>query len=270
MHPKKRKYIQYIQSRAQIRPKSNTNDKVVTISAADTEKKQIKTEITFQNSYQMYLKMKKEIQERQGSYVCIKRKLPKNPENYLMFNSKYGLDKDNIKKPTVKSPPNLPLKMFIEFIAQDLERYKLSVQHQIEKDKLVLVVEQELLRVHTRSELISKQSIPLSACTILQNKEIYTLLSDHKTVTKEPQNKRQPISRRILCSSLQDVKDKWEVVKQQMLNRHKLEAESLNAYQKMLWERKLKKCAICPHNKKPTIHLDHVPLIVVTDFDLPT
>ena len=44
---------------------------------------------------------------------------------------------------------------------------------------------------------------------------------------------------RLFLSWLQDVDDKWEKIKEQMVLRHHNEAESLNAVQKMDWEWKV-------------------------------
>lgn len=93
------------------------------------------------------------------------------------------------------------------FLEQEKERYKLRLQHLIERvrsrlsssranslvfgfvlfklrmlvpllqEKLVLSVEQEILRVHTRAaRALANQAVPLSICTILKDEEIYNAL----------------------------------------------------------------------------------------------
>ncbi|CAN7978154.1 unnamed protein product, partial [Ixodes persulcatus] len=61
------------------------------------------------------------------------------------------------------------------FGEQEQERYKLRLQHLIERaSKLVLSAEQEILRVHGRAaRAIQNQAVPLSACSILRDEEIY-------------------------------------------------------------------------------------------------
>ena len=52
---------------------------------------------------------------------------------------------------------------------------KLRLKHVVEKEKLVLAVEQEILRVHARAARAhTNQSLPYSVCTILRDEEIYT------------------------------------------------------------------------------------------------
>lgn len=52
----------------------------------------------------------------------------------------------NIKEPVTTLPPNLPAAMKDIFTEQEHARYKLKMQHVVEKEKLVLSVEQEILR----------------------------------------------------------------------------------------------------------------------------
>lgn len=48
----------------------------------------------------------------------------------------------------------------------------------IEKEKLVLSVEQEILRVHGRAaRALANQSLPFSVCTILRDEEVYNLIT---------------------------------------------------------------------------------------------
>ena len=50
---------------------------------------------------------------------------------------------------------------------------RLDRQHIIEKEKLVLAVEQEILRVHGRAaRALANQSLPYSVCTILRDEEV--------------------------------------------------------------------------------------------------
>lgn len=48
----------------------------------------------------------------------------------------------------------------------------------VEKEKLVLSVEQEILRVHGRAaRALANQSLPFSVCTILKDEECYNLIT---------------------------------------------------------------------------------------------
>lgn len=47
------------------------------------------------------------------------------------------------------------------------------MQHLIEKEKLVLSVEQEILRVHGRAaRALANQALPFSVCTFLKDEEV--------------------------------------------------------------------------------------------------
>ena len=80
--------------------------------------------------------------------------------------------------PMIQPPPSLsdgPLRDL--FKQQEEERYKLRQKHVVEKEKLVLAKEQEILRVHGRAaRALANQSLPYSVCTILRDEEIYTLI----------------------------------------------------------------------------------------------
>lgn len=53
-----------------------------------------------------------------------------------------------------------------------------QLQHVVEKEKLVLSVEQEILRVHGRAaRALANQSLPFSVCTILRDEECYNLIT---------------------------------------------------------------------------------------------
>lgn len=75
--------------------------------------------------------------------------------------------------PLLTSPANLQIQMKETFIEQEKERHKLRLQHLVEKEKLVLSVEQEILRVHGRAaRALSNQALPYSVCTILKDEEV--------------------------------------------------------------------------------------------------
>lgn len=70
-------------------------------------------------------------------------------------------------------PPTLTQQMKDFFSEQEKERHKLRLQHLVEKEKLVLSVEQEILRVHGRAaRALSNQTLPFSVCTILKDQEV--------------------------------------------------------------------------------------------------
>ena len=159
-------------------------------------------------------------------------------------------------------------------------------QHLIEKEKLVLSVEQEILRVHGRAaRALANQSLPFSVCTLLKDQEVYSALTPEQE--EKDRNARSRYNGRLFLSWLQDVDDKWEKIKvclsiglnrissyiffliqESMLLRHHNEAESLHAVQRMDWEWKIKEMGLCEPQNKPVVDELHVPMVNVSDdFD---
>ena len=76
---------------------------------------------------------------------------------------------------------------------------------------------------------------------------------------------------RLFLSWLQDVDDKWEKIKEQMVLRHHNEAESLNAVQKMDWEWKVNEITGGTSGGESVPLMDdlHIPMVHVSDdFDM--
>ncbi|XP_063891017.1 ankyrin repeat domain-containing protein 11 isoform X6 [Helicoverpa armigera] len=224
--------------------------------------------ITHSNPYQMYIHIRKQIDRRQRSLFPVKPKPPKDFNKYLMNRCTYTLQGNVNPDPQVEIPHNLPTQMINEFMAQEKERTRLRIQHLVEKEKLVLAVEQEILRVHGRAErAVANQSLPFSVCTILRDKEVYNVLAPEQEEKRNAQRSR--CNGRQINSWLQEVDDKWEKIKEGMLRRQHTEAQTLHAVQIMGWEWKLKECGICDYKTTPKIDPVHVPQIHVSNFDLP-
>lgn len=89
-------------------------------------------------------------------------------------------------------------------------------QHTVEKEKLVLCVEQEILRVHGRAAReLANQSLPFSVCTILKDQEVYNtnnIMTTEQEVEKDKQ-KRSSFNGSLFLAWLQEVDDKWEKIK---------------------------------------------------------
>jgi hypothetical protein len=159
----------------------------------------------------------------------------------------------------------------------------LKIQHLIEREKLVLSAEQEILRVHGRAaRAMANQKVPFSACTILKDEEIYNILETDTDQNETISNQIKPekpivtglsglsgrtrFNGRLFLSWIQDVDDKWEKIKESMLLRHRKESESLLAMQKLEWEWKLKELRLCDVKTiNPTIDDKFVPAVHVSD-----
>lgn len=219
-----------------------------------------------------HLNIRKQIEQRRKNLFPVQPKPPQGFKDYLMNKKTYHLEGNTGKDsriqpiPKIAPPPSLEGPLRELFLSQENERYKLRMKHLVEKEKLVLAVEQEILRVHGRAaRALANQSLPYSVCTILRDEEVYTPIDPHQ----EEKNRdiRSRYNGRLFLSWLQDVDDKWEKIKEQMVLRHHNEAESLNAVQKMDWEWKLSEINSGIKVKPATDDL-HVPMVQVNeDFD---
>jgi len=222
------------------------------------------------NCYEMYFSIRKQIERRHRNLLPVQPKPPQGFKDYLMNRCTYviaGNAASRLSVPVVSPPPSLLPPMRDLFADQEKERYRLRMQHLIEKEKLVLSVEQEILRVHGRAaRALANQALPFSVCTLLKDQEVYSALTAEQE--EKDRNARSRYNGRLFLSWLQDVDDKWEKIKESMLLRHHNEAESLHAVQRMDWEWKIKESGVCGPQNKPTVDELHVPMVNVSDdFD---
>ncbi|KAI8791226.1 ankyrin repeat domain-containing protein 12 isoform X1 [Biomphalaria glabrata] len=224
------------------------------------------------NPYETYLNLRRRIASRHRTLCNVAPKPPTGFKDFLMVNCTYILQGNSTSTLSVPMlpPPNLvtePMREF--FIQQEKERYRLRLQHVIEREKLMLSIEQEILREHGRAaRAMANQTLPFSVCTILREEEIYNQ-QELEQVEDRDKNVRSRYNGRQFLSWLQDVDDKYEKIKQLLLLRHHHEAESLYAVQKLDWEWKLKECGLCDHKNTPVIDDLHVPMVTVRDeFEL--
>lgn len=237
------------------------------------------------NGFQMYLDIRKQVEKRRQAMLVVHPKPPQGFKDYLLNRGSYVLEgnpSSRLSVPMIPLPQSLsgsPMRDL--FLDQERERYKLRLQHLIEREKLVLSAEQEILRVHGRAaRAIQNQAVPLSACSILRDEEIYNVLKPEQICVKTPEsipdkkddkdkNVRSRYNGRLFLSWLQDVEDKWEKTKEKMLLRQHNEAESLHAVQKLDWEWKLKELGLCEVKATPVIDDICVPSVHVSDeFDV--
>lgn len=267
LHPRKRKMKQSKESQAATTSTSASEPSDSTNTA--TEVHPHDQPIT--NCYQLFLNIRKQIERRRKGLFPVQPKPPQGFKDYLMNRCTYvlaGNASSRLSVPVVSPPQNLQGAMKDLFSEQEKERYRLRMQHVIEKEKLVLSVEQEILRVHGRAaRALANQSLPFSVCTILKDEEVYNVITPEQE--EKDRNARSRYNGRLFLSWLQDVDDKWEKIKESMLLRHHNEAESLHAVQRMDWEWKMKELGICEFKAKPVIEDLHVPMVHVSDdFDL--
>ncbi|XP_049756108.1 ankyrin repeat domain-containing protein 12 isoform X3 [Elephas maximus indicus] len=226
------------------------------------------------NPYFEYLHIRKKIEEKRKLLCSVIPQAPQYYDEYVTFNGSYLLDGNPLSKiciPTITPPPSLsdPLKEL--FRQQEVVRMKLRLQHSIEREKLIVSNEQEVLRVHYRAaRTLANQTLPFSACTVLLDAEVYNVpldsqSDDSKTSVRDRFNARQ------FMSWLQDVDDKFDKLKTCLLMRQQHEAAALNAVQRLEWQLKLQELDPATYKSITIYEIQefYVPLVDVNDdFEL--
>ena len=172
------------------------------------------------NDIEKFLNIRKQVEQRRKNLFPVQPKPPEGFKDYLMNRKTYLLQQNAAERlrslPMIQPPHSLdgPLRQL--FKEQEQERYKLRMKHVVEKEKLVLAVEQEILRVHGRAaRALANQSLPFSVCTILRDEEIYTPIDPE--LEEKNRDIRSRYNGRLFLSWLQDVDDKWEKIKVKIL-----------------------------------------------------
>lgn len=106
-----------------------------------------------------------------GNYL-LAGSLESRPESMRNVNPNLTLDQIDVPEMLSGLANTEPL---IElYREQELERENLKVQHLVEREKVKLSIEQEILRVHNRAALaMANQSLPLSFTVLMKDEEIY-------------------------------------------------------------------------------------------------
>ncbi|XP_048371620.1 ankyrin repeat domain-containing protein 11 isoform X2 [Sphaerodactylus townsendi] len=221
------------------------------------------------NPYFEYLQIRKKIEEKRKILCYITPQAPQCYAEYVTYTGSYLLDGKPLSKlhiPVIAPPPSLaePLKEL--FKQQEAVRGKLRLQHSIEREKLIVSCEQEILRVHCRAaRTIANQAVPFSACTMLLDSEVYNMPLENQG--DENKSVRDRFNARQFISWLQDVDDKYERMKTCLLMRQQHEAAALNAVQRMEWQLKVQELDPAGHkslcvNEVPSFY---VPMVDVND-----
>lgn len=228
LHPRKRKIRASKDENKQVSQTSITNSSSSSSSSSSTTQSNTNnndqnenttnTEVPhphdqpITNCYQMYLNIRKQIERRQRNLFPVQPKPPQGFKDYLLNRRTYVLAGKTPMESNSGFPINLSSQLRDLFTQQEKERHKLKMQHVVEKEKLVLSVEQEILRVHGRAaRALANQSLPFSACTILKDEEVYNIITPEQE--EKDRNARSRYNGRLFLSWLQDVDDKWEKIK---------------------------------------------------------
>ncbi|XP_041951581.1 ankyrin repeat domain-containing protein 12 isoform X2 [Alosa sapidissima] len=226
------------------------------------------------NPYYEFLHIRKKIEEKRKVLCSVIPQAPQYYDEYVTFNGSYLIHGNPLSKlciPTITPPPSLPEPLKEMFKQQEVVRMKLRLQHSIEREKLIVSNEQEVLRVHYRAaRTLANQTLPFSACTVLLDAEVYNMPQevqgeDGKTSVRDRFNARQ------FMSWLQDVDDKFDKLKTCLLMRQQHEAAALNAVQRLEWQLKLQELDPATYKSTSIFEISefYIPLVEVNDdFDL--
>lgn len=107
-----------------------------------------------------------------------------------------------------------------------------------------------------QNALMEQSSV--SSQVVLEEGQETTVLSD---------DDRRAYNKEVFLSQLQDMDDKWDKIRSEMLNRHRHEAESLHAVQKLEWEWKTKEIGACDVGTTQIIDNTLVPKLSIYPQD---
>lgn len=124
------------------------------------------------------------------------------------------------------------------FFKQEKERHSLRLRHRIEQDKLVILYEQEILRCfNNKQQTSTNQTVPFSFCSIVKDDEVYSSygrFSDPiQIISNSEQQQDDCIDDDKFLQLLENLKYKFQKLKDDMVKRQLNESDSLNAVQKM-------------------------------------
>ncbi|KAL0966933.1 hypothetical protein UPYG_G00302430 [Umbra pygmaea] len=227
------------------------------------------------NPYYEFLHIRRKIEEKRKVLLSVIPQPPQYYDEYVTFNGSYLLDGNPLSKlciPTITPPPSLPEQLKEMFKQQEVVRMKLRLQHSIEREKLIVSNEQEVLRVHYRAaRTLANQTLPFSACTVLLDAEVYNMPPDTQGDQDGKTSVRDRFNARQFMSWLQDVDDKFDKLKTCLLMRQQHEAAALNAVQRLHWQLKLQELDPATYKSTSIFEIPefYIPLVEVNDdFDL--
>ncbi|CAK8682660.1 unnamed protein product [Clavelina lepadiformis] len=226
------------------------------------------------NVYEERAAIQKQMYEKRKKITTVIPQAPQYYWEYMTFTGGYllnGSRESHLSVPVLAPPPSLCEPMIGLFNAHEEQRVRLRVQHAIQREKLIMSCEQEIMRVHCRAaRTVHNQQVPFSACAVLMDNEVYNM---PRTTSENEVGKpsiRDRYNARMFISWLQDVDDKYEKMKSALLARQKHEAEAMFAVQKTEWILKRQEV----EHSQWTVKLEdvnevYVPIVnIADDFDL--
>lgn len=232
------------------------------------------------NIYEEWMIIQKQISERRKKYYAAVL-IPQAPNcylEYMTYRGTYllgGRKESWLSVPLLAPPPSLGEDMRALFGEHERERVKLRLQHATQREKLIVACEQEIMRVHSRAaRMLQNQQVPLSACSVFLDREVYHLERQAKRAGDENTNRvsiRDRFNGRMMLSWLQDVDDKYVKIKKVLLDRQRHESHALHAVQRTEWFLKVQEIENHGQQKKfsdskpEDVSELYVPLVNISD-----
>ncbi|UJR21778.1 hypothetical protein I4U23_024853 [Adineta vaga] len=219
------------------------------------------------NGIKQFLNIRQQIDKRHEAMLhdFVLPKIPKDFGETLMAKKNYLLT-PSFKSFPITTPASIGIRRFNPpsdldehlsdvFARQEDERYRMKLRHQVEREKLILSNEQEILRLYgnaTRSSI--NQDIPFSYCSILRDNEVYndpsvqerhpSLLNSDYSNTELGKRGKHRWSGRSFIKWLEDSNLKYQRLSCEINQRQLLEANTLYSMQRMVWTKHLPKEAL--------------------------
>lgn len=132
---------------------------------------------------------------------------------------------------------------------------------------------EENQKIESASSNVLMESKAATACASKESES--SGLSPKATITSEPNSEapnmtekdEKEAQERKFLEQLQDIDDKWEKIRKEMLTRHVNEADSLHSIQKLEWEWKTKEIGFCDVRTTPVIDDTLVPKLKIQPQD---
>ncbi|CAF1308200.1 unnamed protein product [Adineta steineri] len=143
-------------------------------------------------------------------------------------------------------PSDLDMHLLDIFTRQEDERYRMRLRHQVEREKLILSHEQDILRLYGNAERSSiNQDIPFSYCSLLKDNEVYnnpsvqerqsSFINNEYINTELGKRGKHRGSGRSIIKWLEDSNLKYKRLSCEINQRQQLESNTLHSMQRMVW-----------------------------------
>ncbi|CAF3244968.1 unnamed protein product [Rotaria socialis] len=216
------------------------------------------------NCIKKFIEIRQQIEKRHDAMLhdFVQPKIPKDFAETLMAKKNY-LITPSYKSFSTTTPASLGIKRLNPpldldsdlsdvFARQEDERYRMKLRHQVEREKLILSHEQEILRLYGNATRLSiHQDIPLSYCSLLKDNEVYnnpliqerasSFINNDFTSTELGKRGKNRWNGRSFIKWLEDSNLKYKRLSCETNQRQNLEANTLYSMQRMVWLKRLPK-----------------------------